>query len=151
MSGADPAAYELAYVEARHALEVQAETVAELRSRAALLVAAAAVTTSFLGGAALGDGGAGLPGWLAVAAFAGVGGCVLVTVWPRHGWRIALDARKFIAVYLESNEGPYELVAIHRELALHMAASFRENRRHLRVLLRAVRAAALLLALEVLA
>jgi hypothetical protein len=150
MSGADPAAYELAYVEARRALEVQAAAIAELRSRAALLVAAAAVTTSFFGGAVLADGHGGLAAWLAVAAFVGVGGCVLVTVWHRHDWTFAVDARKYVAVYLESDEGgPYELAAIHKELALHMAASFRANRRQLRFVLRALRGAALLLAMEV--
>lgn len=151
MPAADPAAYELAYVEARRALEVQAEAVLELRSRAALLVVAAAVTTSFFGGAALSDGRVGLAGWLAVAAFSGVSGSVLATFWPRHDWMFAVDARKYIAVYLESDDGPSELPVIHKELALHMAASYHNNGRQLRSLLRIVRAAGLLLALEVVA
>jgi hypothetical protein len=47
---ADPDGYALAYDEAKRALDEQERVVAELRSRAGTLIAAAAITTSFLGG-----------------------------------------------------------------------------------------------------
>lgn len=52
---ADPASYELAYEEAKRALEEQERAVSELRSRAGQLIAAAAITTSFFGGRAIGS------------------------------------------------------------------------------------------------
>lgn len=45
-----PEGYALAYEEAKRALEEQERVVAELRSRAGVLIGAAAITTSFFGG-----------------------------------------------------------------------------------------------------
>jgi hypothetical protein len=57
--------YELAFEEAGRALDAQERAVNELRSRAAVLIAAAAITTSFFGSRAItGDG---LSVWLWVA------------------------------------------------------------------------------------
>jgi hypothetical protein len=53
---ATPAHYELAYDEARRALDAQESVVNELRTRSGVLIAAAAITTSFFGGRALSDG-----------------------------------------------------------------------------------------------
>jgi hypothetical protein len=182
------AGYELAYGEARRALDDQERAVTELRSRAGALIAAAAITTSFFGGQVLARGGAGvsaavvaacvsalalgvaavwavaerrwllavagvalaLAAWLlgeaaladagesrsaamAVASFVALGLAVLVVLWPRHDWEFAMDPQWFIANYLEPEAGePLAVSAIHRDIALHMGASARKNRRQLR-------------------
>jgi hypothetical protein len=50
---------ELAYEEAKRALDAQQSVVNELRTRSGILIAAAALTTSFFGGRALTDGAVG--------------------------------------------------------------------------------------------
>lgn len=49
--------YQIAYDEAVRALSQQQSTIDSLRTRAGLLLSAAAITTSFLGAQALNDGG----------------------------------------------------------------------------------------------
>ena len=49
----DPAAFRLAYEEAKRGLDDQEQAVVELRPRAGTLIAAAAITTSFFGSQAL--------------------------------------------------------------------------------------------------
>lgn len=152
MADVVPAAYELAYVEARRALDDQEAVVNELRSRSGVLIAAAAVTTSFFGGAAMADTRLGASGWIAVVAFVVLGGAVLAILWTQHDWSFTIDAQDYIATYLEPPDAePLDLPGIHRDLALHMAASFKANRRQLRVLLAAFRVAAVLLVVEVVA
>jgi hypothetical protein len=107
---ATPAHYELAYDEARRALDAQESVVNELRTRAGVLIAAAAITTVLLRGA-----------------------CALRR---RRGDR---------------EEGPLPLAAIHRDLALHMSASYVANARQLRALTIAFRIGAMFLVGEVVA
>lgn len=57
-----PGHYELAYEEAKRALDAQESVVNELRTRSGILIAAAAITTSFFGGRALDDGAVGAAG-----------------------------------------------------------------------------------------
>jgi hypothetical protein len=86
MAGTESAAgaYELAYDEARRALEDQERVVNELRSRAGVLIAAAAITTSFFGGRTLAVDEVGVASWAAIVFFALLGATVLVVLWPRH-------------------------------------------------------------------
>jgi hypothetical protein len=92
MTGAerDPAAYQLAYEEARRALDEQERTVSELRSRAAQLIAGAAITTSFFGGQAL-HHRLNVAGWIAIGSFVLLSLSVLVILWPRHDWEFNLN------------------------------------------------------------
>lgn len=152
MSAVDPAAYELAFSEARRALEDQERVVNELRTRAGVLIAAAAMSTSFFGGAAIADRTLGVTGWIGVLSFVLLGGTVVSVLWPRQDWTFTVDAEDFIAEYLEPLDAdPLDLVGIHRDLALHMARSHKDNREQLRRLLAALRAGVLLLVAEVLA
>jgi hypothetical protein len=145
----DPAAYELAYDEAKRALEEQERAVSDLRSRGGQLIAAAAITTSFFGGHAI-SSHVHATGWLAIACFVGLSVAVLAILWPRHDWEFASAPEKLIAIYIEpEDEPPVELAMIHRDLALHMGASIRRNRGQLRWLLVAFRLGAVLLAAEV--
>jgi hypothetical protein len=142
--------YELAYDEAKRALDAQEAVVNELRSRAAVLIAAAAVTTSFFGSRALTDSGhLDFWAWAATISFALVGLTVLSILWPRHDWVFTVNASAFIQNYVEHPDGALELPAIHRDLALHMSASYSVNAEQLRWLFIAFRAGAVLLVAEV--
>jgi hypothetical protein len=148
---ATPAHYELAYEEAKRALDAQESVVNELRTRSGILIAAAAISTSFFGGRALADGSVGSVGWVAIVCFGVVGATVLAVLWPRTDWSFTVNAQRFIGTYVESEEGPLPLPAIHRDLALHMSASYVANARQLRVLTVAFRIGAVFLVGEVIA
>ena len=144
--------YALAYREAVRGLEEQERVVAELRTRAGTLIAAAAITMSFFGGQALIGRDIGAAGWSAIVCFALLGFAVLMILWPRRDWEFSLAPDDFIAIYLEPERGdPLELHLIERDLALHMGRSAELNRRQLRTLMTAFRFGALLLVAEVFA
>jgi hypothetical protein len=79
------------------------------RSRAGVLIAAAALTTSFFGSRAI---GAELSAWvwIAVATFIVVGGCVLTVLWPRSDWSFNASAAEIIAEYIEPEPIEFPLV-----------------------------------------
>jgi hypothetical protein len=199
--------YELAYSEARRALDDQERAVTELRSRAGALIAAAAIATSFFGGqvlarnglvvsagvviacftalafatavawasvrrawpvavmcavlatvswivaeTVLADPGESRSAAMAIASFVALGLAVLTVLWPRRDWEFAVDPQWFIASYLEPDDGDVLAVPeIHRDIALHMGASARLNRRQLGSLMAVFRAAAVFLFVETLA
>jgi hypothetical protein len=140
--------YSFAFELAGHALADQERLGAELRGRGGGIVATAAVTMSVFGGPALGRLPTGPALYVAVAAFAGVCICVLDLFWPRR-LVVTIDAEKVIATYAEPRHVPLALV--HRELALHRAASFSRNRAAIDRMLWSSRGALLLLAVEVVA
>jgi hypothetical protein len=92
---ADPAGYALAYDEAKRALDEQERVVAELRSRAGTLIAAAAIT-SFLGGRILSSHHLHPLAWAAIGCFAFVGITLLALLWPWRDWRFTVNAQSFI-------------------------------------------------------
>jgi hypothetical protein len=89
------ATIELALEEARRALTYQAGSVDELRSRTGLLLAAAAITSSFLGSAAANQGHLGGLGIAAVVAFVAAVGSCLYILWP-HEWTFVTGPRKLL-------------------------------------------------------
>jgi hypothetical protein len=89
--------YELAFEEAGRALDAQERAVNELRSRAGVLMAAAAITTSFFGSRAVTGDALSIGVWIAVAAF--------VVVEPE----------------------PVEFRLLQRDLALHRSAAYDAN------------------------
>lgn len=145
----DPAAYLLAYDEAKRALDEQERAVFELRSRAGQLIAGAAITTSFFGGQALRHHLHPM-GWIAVGCFVALSVAVLVILWPRRDWEFNLSPAQFINIYVEpADTEPLDLPSIHRDLALHMGTSAGKNRKQLRWLTAAFRVGAVLLVAEV--
>src|SRR3954462_13075821 len=92
--------YELAFEEAGRALDAQERAVNELRSRAGVLIAAAAITTSFFGSRAITGDGLSVWVWVADGAFIVVGGCVLTVLWPRSDWSFNASAAEIIAGYI---------------------------------------------------
>ena len=91
-AGAAPA-YELAYEEARRALDGQERALAAFRTRAGIVLSAAAIVTSFLGGQAIGASGFTTLSWVAIAAFAVVGVATLCVLWPEDSWQFRGDPK----------------------------------------------------------
>jgi hypothetical protein len=121
--------YELAFEEAGRALDAQERAVNELRSRAGVLIAAAAITTSFFGSEAITGDRLGAWVWVGVIAFIVVGGCVLTVLWPRSDWSFNASAADIIAEYIEPEQIEFSL--IQRDLALHRSAAYDDNARQL--------------------
>lgn len=85
---------EIAYQSALHALGRQEAALNELRSRTGTLSAAEALTTSFLGAAAIQHGALTLPGRLAIACFSVSLGIALCILLPWRGLRFSLSGLK---------------------------------------------------------
>ena len=105
-------------------------TLDAMRSRAGILLSAAAIATSFLGGQALTEHDPKAWTWLAIASFVGLAISALVILWPRRDWAFAASPGLIISLYLE-DDPPWQLSAIHRELALHMDHAYEVNRARL--------------------
>lgn len=118
--------YKVAYDEAVRALSEQQRVIDSFRTRAGLLLSAAAITTSFLGAQALDSGNSSLAAWLALASFVGVAVVSLAILWPRR-WEFTANPRQVIQNYIEAEE-PAPIEELHRDLALHMHNSYAENR-----------------------
>lgn len=143
----DPS-YKLAFDEGGRALDAQERAVNELRSRAGVLIGAAAITTSFFGSKAATGGHLSSAGWGAVTAFALVATAVLVVLWPWRDWEFSASPEDLIATYVET-ESPATLGEMHRDLALHRSTSYTSNARLLGKLFWAFRVGLILVAFEV--
>ena len=119
------ASYKVAYDEAVRALSQQQGMIDSMRTRAGLLLSAAAITTSFLGAQALNDGSPDIATWLALASFVGLSSAALAILWP-HRWEFAANPENVIANYIETEE-PLSVAEIHRDLSIHMHCSYAEN------------------------
>lgn len=118
--------YKVAYDEAVRALSEQQAVIDSFRTRAGLLLSAAAITTSFLGAQALDGGDSNLAAWLALVGFVGVAAISLAILWPRR-WEFTANPRDVIQTYIEA-ETPALIEELHRDLSLHMHNSYVENR-----------------------
>ena len=144
--------YELAYQEAKRALEDQQNAVTEVRSRAGQLIAAAAITTSFFGAQAITAHHLHPASWIAIICFIALSLAVLVILWPRDDWEFSVSPADLIATYIERTDDlSPDLATIHRDLALHMNKSMLRNRHQLGLAFRAFRIGAVLLGAEVVA
>ena len=142
-------AYKLAYDEAVRGLAQQQSRLDDLRARAGILLSAAAIATSLLGGTALDEGNATAWVWGAVACFLGVSGLALVLLLPRR-WEFTAVPRRIIRIYIETDD-PLPVDMIQRDLALHMEDSYVRNEVGLDAMLLRFRIALGLLSLEVIA
>jgi hypothetical protein len=84
-------AYELAYEEAVRALSQQQSVIDSFRTRAGLVLSAAAITMSFLGAQALRAGGPNAATWIALGSFFLVDVAALAILWPRS-WEFTANA-----------------------------------------------------------
>lgn len=105
---------EISYQSALHALGQQEAALNELRSRTGTLLAAEALTTSFLGAAGVQHGALALPGRLAITCFAISLGAALFVLLPWRGLQFSLAGSllyESLRVYEEDEE------EIHRRVA----------------------------------
>jgi hypothetical protein len=129
------------------ALGQQQSRLDDFRARAGIVLSAAAIATSILGGQALDEGSPSLWAWVAVGSFIGVSGLALLLLWPRR-WTFTAVPRRIISTYVESDT-PLPIPMIHRDLALHMEDSYVANEVGLDQMIVFFRVALGLLALEV--
>lgn len=121
--------YKVAYDEAVRALSEQQAAIESVRTRAGLLLSAAAVTTSFLGAQALRGGSTGFCSWLALLSFVAVASTSLAILWPRD-WELTANSRGVVESCIEST-AEIQIEDLYRDLSLHMDGSFLENHRGL--------------------
>jgi hypothetical protein len=139
--------YRIAYDEAVRALSQQQSMIDSLRTRAGLLLSAAAITTSFLGAESLADGEPSIATWLALASFASLAIATLAILWP-HSLEFTANPANVIESYIETEE-PLSVAEIHRDLSLHMHDSYAENLAGQKQLASRFRLTGLLLTVEV--
>jgi hypothetical protein len=144
--------YALALDEARRALDEQERAVAHLSTRAGMLLSAAAVVTSLLGGPVLARGSLDVAAWVAVAAFVAHGVTAVSVLRPRRSFEFAYHPAGLIAEYIEPvTREPLAAGRLHRELALQMCGSIDRNRVELEAMATSFTASGVLLAIEILA
>ncbi|MFL5816453.1 MAG: hypothetical protein ACJ76L_02520 [Conexibacter sp.] len=141
--------YAIALEEARRALDEQERAVAQLSTRAGLLISAAAVVTSLLGGPVLTRDALDVAAWIAIAAFVGVAAAALSILSPRRDWEFAIHPALLIGDYVERT--PSAPAPLQRELALSMGASVTRNRRTSDRMMTTFNIGSVLLAIEILA
>jgi len=98
-------------------LDQQGAALDNLRTRAGVVVAAAAIVSSFLGGQALRSGDD-FTIWslLAIAALAVVGVAAILVLWPTGGWVFANRADTLLSGYIEDEE-PATIDDMHTHIA----------------------------------
>jgi hypothetical protein len=147
------AGYEIVYKEAIRALDLQQASFEALRARVGLLVSAATVATSFLGGLVLRARRPDAASWIAIGLFGALGAVVLRILWPRIDGAdgFTLIPSSAIAAYLEPVEGDAPPTwTLYRDMALAAEDAHRVNLySHLRPVTRWFRASILLLVGEV--
>ena len=139
--------YELAFTEARRALDRQAASLDGIRSRAGVLVAASSLVTSFIGSGASGAGPALV---VALVAYFGVVMLAVVILWPVRRWRLGADPKRLLEDYID-REDYASLPEMHRALAVHMDGWYETNQRRLNQRLALFAVACMLLVVEVVA
>jgi hypothetical protein len=143
---------EIVYGESVRAIEEQESVLDSLRSRTATLLAAAALSTSFLGGQALSrnsNAPVDAVEWLALAAFVAAGGLCILILLP-WSWRYSVSARTLLEDHVDVVERS-SARQLHRFLALTHEANLRANQAKVDRLGSFFRLASVSLALEVIA
>jgi hypothetical protein len=138
----------LAYEEVVRALSQEAAALEGLRTRAGLLLSAASIATSFLGGQALHQAHLHVLTWVAVAAFVGLSISVTYVLWPHRDRRSAAMPSRLIA-RIADTDSPRRTRETLRALALFLEATYSDNEELVDRLSYGLRTAMVLLALEV--
>jgi hypothetical protein len=150
---ADPR-FELAYEEAKRAVDFQQGSLRDLRSRAGNLIAIAAAVTSFAAGVGLIQTDPSkpevFPTWAAyvlLALLVAIGALALAVLWPTE-WNFTLNAPKIIEKYIDATPS-LSLKDLHKELAIYLQGAYTKNHKKLEGRATAYRVGAALLILEV--
>jgi len=142
--------YALALEEARRALDAQERTVAQLFTRSGLLMSAAAIVTSVLGGSTVAGATVDAAAWIAIASFAALTGAILSILRPRQTLEFALHPAPLVERLVEAPTVPHP-ADLRRELALHMGGSIDRNACEINAMVASFHIASVLLALEIVA
>ncbi|MBS1870546.1 MAG: hypothetical protein JSS99_12890 [Actinobacteria bacterium] len=143
-----PTPEELAYGESVRAIDMQARSLDELRTRTGVLLAAASVVASFLGAEALKTSAfEGLAGLALIAFGVVLVGCIAI-LWPRHEWRFALGARILIEDWTGENPCGDEAEML-KFLAQRLEANWHANKERINAMLVVFQVAACALGAEV--
>ena len=139
---------EIVYLEAARAIGNQQRALDELRSRTALLLAAAGVIAAFLGTAAIEDG-VDIAGVLAIVFFAILAVLSILILLPREdAWMFSLNAKTLIEDHLDVPERN-SASKLHRFLAEWLDEHYTSNKAHLDGLYRLYWWASVLLAVDI--
>ncbi|HWL38482.1 MAG TPA: hypothetical protein VNQ77_20005 [Frankiaceae bacterium] len=109
----------LVYDESQRAVADQREAMADLRTRAAHLLAAASVVVTFLLGLGLGDTTPGAGTWIATGAFTLLALICVGVMLPTDRWRASFSATLLLDGFVDADP-PATLDTMHRQLAKHM-------------------------------
>jgi hypothetical protein len=142
------ALYEVAYDEAARALSEQLSLIDSFRTRAGLLLSAAAITTSVIGSQALDHGPIGYAAWAALGSFFGVAILSLAILWPRQR-EFAADSAEIVKSCIESG-GPKSVIDLRWALTTQMHQSYASSWEDLTQIEMLFEIASTLLAAEVL-
>lgn len=140
--------YALMFAEAVRALSEQQDSLDQLRTRVGVLLSAATIGTSFLGGIAFDDGRVSWPGVLAILLFVAHMISGFIILWPRD-WTFQMSANTIEDEYIQKLG--MDLPRLQRNLALHMEDYFDANAASMRGLFRWYEAAIALVGLEIVA
>jgi hypothetical protein len=149
-AGPDTAAiYKVAYDEAARALSEQLTLIDSFRTRAGLLLSAAAITTSFLSARALAAGSLSFASGAALTSFVAVAVVSLAILWPR-AWELSANPAELIGDYIEVDGSPASLHVgdLYRDLAQYMHRSHDENLDRLAELMALFQIASCMLTIE---
>lgn len=140
---------ELVLAEAQRTMVQQQQVLDNLRSRSGLLLAAASIVTSFLGGSAMAGGRLSMLGWSGVAVFVTCTVSVVYILTPRGGWTFSMDADDLTKRYLKSQR-QWTLPEVHMDLARWWDQYIRANQKKIDTLMFVYQAAALFLVVAIL-
>jgi hypothetical protein len=125
-------------------LDAQRGELDELRGRAGVVLGAAAIASSFLGGFTLGsDASLGAAEWVAIGSFLGLGILTLGILWPFE-WQFGWEPYVLVGDYLDA-EPPRVPADVLRDIAIYAGDSLAQNKRKLTVLWWLYRAAIVVL------
>jgi hypothetical protein len=133
--------------EAVRALDQQSESLNELRNRTGVLLSASAVSSAFLGAAALQFGGTSVVNVIAALVFAGAVALCLGVLLPADDWEFRYGTETLEATYMATNVG---LADMQRSMAKGYSESWKENDDRLEPLYRLFRCAVAAVGLDVL-
>lgn len=137
--------------EGLRAVDRQANSLDEIRSRASALLAAASIAAAFLGSAALEGGRAfGTAAWVGAISFALVGVETALVLRPQKDWKFHRSTTDLLRDYVD-HELPADMDEMHRTLGVHLEADFDLNKPKLNEIYRAVTISCGALVVEILA
>lgn len=148
VQGRGEARYELVYKEALRAIQEQQRSLDELRQRAGILVAAAPVAASLLGGDTLKDGVNSTMELMALAALGSGTFLALLVLRPVGGWHFYFGTKKLLDDYVEADP-PRSIDDLYRSLAVYHERNHDNNAKRLGKLYWLFTGAAFLLLLQV--